>query len=334
MKKPYKGRQVDFSSEINPKGVPQKAKVAVRKAVKNSDSYPDNSCTALKNALARFHGINTDSLICTSGTTELIYLIMRALKPEQIITLSPVNPHIHRASEQHGAIVRPVILDEKNDFLLPLDKLLTSFAQCDMLFLTNPHEPVGQIIPQETIKALAEQARLNETFLVVDESLIDFCDNDETLVKDAPIRTHTLVLRSFSQFYALAGLRVGYGVAHKEVIRKLSFFKDPWTVSSVAQAAARAVLRDKRYRNETKDELKNEKTYLIKELKSLGFTIFNSHGNFFLVKGISKEMKMILHEKGYMIPEFIKDYDTITKIFVQKHVHNVRLIKTLRSILV
>jgi threonine-phosphate decarboxylase len=334
VKKSYKSSSVNFSCAINPAGVPQKAKAAVRKAVKKSDCYPDISCSLLRNALARYHKINADSIICGCGATELIYLIIRTLKPEKIMTLAPVNPFVSHAAWSYRASVTSLVLNEKDDFSIPLDIMLSSLAQCDLFFLTNPYEPVGRIIIPEAIKSLIAEAILKKTFLIVDESLIDFCDNSKTLISDAQELTHAIVLRSFSKFYALAGLRVGYGVAHKELINKFSLLKEPYTVNSVAQAAARATIGDRRYRDETKKETSNEKNFLIKELRAMGFTVFDCHGNFFLVKGLTDELKLRLKEKGYLLPQALKDYENITKIFVQSHTHNTRFIKTLRNLFV
>jgi threonine-phosphate decarboxylase len=103
-----------------------------------------------------------------------------------------------------------------------------------MAFLCNPNNPAGALLDRNDVMEIAEAAEKEKCLLVVDEAFIDFCP-DATVINDVQEKPYLAVLRSMTKIYALAGLRIGYGVFHNDLIEKIKRFKEPWTVNSLAQ---------------------------------------------------------------------------------------------------
>jgi threonine-phosphate decarboxylase len=320
---------IDFSKDTNPLGLSRKAKAAMRKAIKRVDTYPDTVPEKLIRHLSQYHHIQPESILCGCGTTELIDLIARAVKPKRVLTLSPSNPRYARAACQAQGDMDIFALEEANNFAVPVEQFIASIAGYELVFMANPNDPTGQLISKADMERIAQCASNHGTFLVIDESFMDFCNSDESFVISAEFLKTTAVLRSFSKFYALSGLRIGYVVANRDLIEKIQPYQTQWTVNFIAQVAALAVLRDKRYAMETKTTIFQEKAYLVKELIQSGCNIFPHEANFFLVDGLDKK-RLAQYGINFMASSFYGMSDRLTKIPVRKHRENAMLVKALK----
>ncbi|MEM2703029.1 MAG: histidinol-phosphate transaminase, partial [Candidatus Bathyarchaeia archaeon] len=183
-----------------------------------------------------------------------------------------------------------------------------------------------------------------DVYVIVDENYIDFVDpiEDYTLAHHVDRYENLFVVRSFSKFFGMPGIRIGYGIGHKKIVESLEAIRQPWCVNSLALIAAREALRDKEYIRKTKEYIRRERGQLSKLLKETGmFYVFPSETNFLLVKILKKEitarkLKEKLAEKGILIrdcsdfPGLDKSYFRIT---VRKAEENLTFIDTLKGIL-
>lgn len=360
---------IDFSSSINPLGISKKVKAEIRRQLKYLHNYPDPEARRLRRYLALYHGIDPETVLCGNGSTELIYLIVRALKPERVLIPAPTFSEYERACKTagYGVQVTSYKLKKEDNFDINPDEFiavmspssLTSSSAphhirgvgqgtpdspqvgeerglCNMAFLCNPNNPTGRLLGKNDILKIAEVARKLKCYLVVDEAFIDFCPEDSVIdfVKDNP---YLIVLRSLTKFYALSGLRVGYGVFPLQIIEKLKEFKEPWTVNSLAQRAAVIALKDKVYRRETFSLIEKEKGFLEKSFKKTGIEFFPSQTNFYLLSiDGSKEIYNRLKKKGILVREcsnFRGLDDTYIRIAVKSHRENKILIKEMAETL-
>jgi threonine-phosphate decarboxylase len=235
--------------------------------------------------IARHYRIDEGSVICGNGSTELIYLIPRALKPGRILLPAPTFSEYERAcgnSSNNLKIIR-CQLQGAQHFDLDPSVFISSMRGCDMAFLCNPNNPTGRLVRRRDVLTIADAAREQKCHLVVDEAFIDFCPG-ESVMKAVGKNPYLMVLRSMTKFYALAGLRLGFGVFAPAVAGQLKKFKEPWTVNILAEAAGKAVLQDSAYQAEPRENLRMEKEFLEKGLSRLGVGYIPSSANYYLLR--------------------------------------------------
>jgi histidinol-phosphate/aromatic aminotransferase/cobyric acid decarboxylase-like protein len=163
-----------------------------------------------------------------------------------------------------------------------VDRLARALDEADLLLVPNPHPLTGSVIPPDALALLISQAEQKRKLLVFDEASIEYTTaaSPVRLVVGSP---HALILRSFSLFHALAGLRIGYALGHPETLARLAPLIEPYPVASLAAAAAVASLRDSGYRTRTLKFLAEEKNYLKGKLARLHLEAIDTPSNLVLV---------------------------------------------------
>ena len=332
---------IDFSTSANPLGVSKKVKAEIRKHLKYLHSYPDPEAIRLRKRLAQYHGIAPEMILCGNGSTELIYLIARTLKPKKVLIPAPTFSEYERAtiiaqSLEHGAQIKYFVLKKENNWSINPDEFMTFMKDCNMAFLCNPNNPTGLLLKKDSVLKIAAAARDFKCYLIVDEAFIDYC-SDDSVIKEVENNPYLIVLRSMSLFYALPGLRLGYGVFPQHLIDRLKENKEPWTVNSLAQRAAVVALKDKVYREGTFRLMKEEKKFLEKSFKKIGIEFFQSDVNFYLLKMRNAyEIYQHLKKKGILVWDCsnFKGLDnTYIRVAVKSHKENTILIKELAAVL-
>ncbi|MDP3258956.1 MAG: aminotransferase class I/II-fold pyridoxal phosphate-dependent enzyme, partial [Thermodesulfovibrionales bacterium] len=189
---------IDFSASINPLGVPESVNSAIKDDIKHLYNYPDPDAKRLRSQLAKHHKINPESIICGNGSTELIYLVARALRPERVLIPAPTFSEYERACRiSYELRVMSYELREDNnydivtnDFIAHMkgdinSKLQTpnSKLKCDVAFLCNPNNPTGRVLKKADVIKIADASRKLKCYLVVDEAFIDFVP-EESVIKE------------------------------------------------------------------------------------------------------------------------------------------------------
>ena len=233
-------------------------------------------------------------------------------------------------------------LREKNNFYLDPDDFIKAIEEklptlsFDMVFLCNPNNPTGMLMKRDAVLKIADAARETKSYLIVDEAYIDFC-SDESVVKDVERNPYLIVLRSFSGFYSLPGLRFGYGIFPESLMARLSEQREPWTVNSLSQRAAVVALKDKVFRKESLNVIAKEKWFLEKNFKKIGIKCFHSDTHFFLVKmDNAVDRGRQLRDRGILVRncEGLRGLNSsYIRLVVRSHRENAQLIKALTSIL-
>jgi threonine-phosphate decarboxylase len=311
------GKIVDFSASINPVGVPKSAAHAMKKAIGRLYHYPEPYAEELSGRIADSIGVPAESVVCGNGSTELIYLIPRALRPTKLLVPEPTFLLYEKACIVSG--VRQVVgftLKDKNSFDLSTEEFVRAIPDndgddsqapsidnrsCTMAFLCNPNNPTGRLVPRKDVLQIAEAAAKSGCYLIVDEAFIDFCP-EESVCKEVAHNPYLIVLRSMTKFYALSGLRIGYGVFHLSVASRIKEYKEPWTVNSLAQRAAMAALDDEPYRQTSLDVVAEEKSFLENGFAGLDIPFFPSRANYYLIKPPkAPQIKLFLEERGVLV---------------------------------
>lgn len=272
-----------FASNENPLGPSPRAIEAVRAASENLHRYADAGAVALREALAAKLGVTPAHVLPTCGSNEMILLACQALlRPgDDVVVHDPSFLMYPIAVRSFGGRTVKV---RREDLGIDLDGVRRAIGErTRMVIVCSPNNPTGDIVPFEALSAFVESVPPN-VLVAVDEAYFEFVDDPAygtavPLVLRHPDRP-ILVMRTFSKAYALASLRVGYGVAAPELISVFDRIRQPFNLNGVAQAAALASLGDPEQVRRSVQHVREQRGPLDVGLRDLGAEVRSGHGNF------------------------------------------------------
>jgi len=330
---------LDFSANVNPLGPSSAALRAAMRALDVSDRYPDEETTELRKAIARYFGVRPGHIVCGNGSTALIHLIPRVYRPRKVLVPVPTFTEYAAAAAAAGGEGIAYPLKEKDGFRVDPIEMAFALKGVDMVFLCNPNNPTGLLIPRGEMREILNYALKEGVRVVVDEAFMDFIDN-ESLVKDAVQSQHLICLRAFTKFYGMPGLRVGYAVANEETAASLATSLEPWSVSTLAERAAVAALNDWGYTKKTRSLIAKERDRLLSALRLLpGVEPFPSSVNFIFIKLASMDSRSLtqtLGQRGILIRDcssFPNLNSRFVRIAVRTRKENEKLLAALRDVI-
>ncbi|MFC1955870.1 histidinol-phosphate transaminase [Chloroflexota bacterium] len=272
-------RVIKLASAENPLGPSPMAVRAIENAVQNISLYPDWRAEQLRDAIAQHNNVRMEQVIASCGETELISQIIRAFSKEgdEILFPIPTFP----IYEQTALVERrqPIFLAE--DLNSNPEKLIQAVTKkTKVVILTSPNNPLSTIVEQEALRYILDHLS-PQILVLLDEAYIDY---SETGSQASLLHQYNnlVILRTFSKIYGLAGLRVGYGMAHKVIIQALMKMKPTWNIGILAIVGATAALEDKEHYEKTRCLIQDGRDYLIKRLSELSTVSVNMkpQGNF------------------------------------------------------
>ncbi|MEE9258801.1 MAG: threonine-phosphate decarboxylase, partial [Nitrospinaceae bacterium] len=292
---------IDFSASINPLGPPNCVHSALRDSAQYLDEYPDPQAAALRTVLSERLGISPDRITAANGSTELIYLIPYLWsKNKEVALVTPCFSEYERAFRTAGVSVRNIPLDAENGFHFDPDPFLFQLQGLKNLggvVIGNPNSPAGNLWKADSLSALVHFCEKRNLFLVIDETFIEFCGYEHSPLKQIDNNRHLILVRSMTKFYALPGLRLGYGIMHPGWIEKLESRRPPWSVNAIAQAVGKSVLGDTEFPDRVREFIRKERNFLYKGLKEIpALEVFSSDANFLLFRlreGTERESKAL-----------------------------------------
>ncbi len=282
-------RLVDFSASINPLGpsplVLRAAETALRRGIAH---YPDPDCAALLGTLAKRLRVNPNNLLLGNGSAELLYVLARALPIRRALILGPTFTEYERAVLAAGGRADYLHAARAEEYAPPLAEAAAALAgsriRFDVVFLCNPNSPTGRVVGRTAVLELVRAAAKRGIWAVVDEAFIDYAE-EASVLREVRQQGHLLVLRSFTKFYAVPGLRLGCLVGPQGLIATLKAQQPPWTVNVVAQAAGVAALRDRGHERASLAYMERARRQLANALRAIGgVTVFPSAANFLLLE--------------------------------------------------
>jgi len=276
-----------LASNENPLGPSPKALDALRAAASDMHRYPDGNATALRAALGERHHISPDEIVVGNGSAELIELLVRTFcapgSADEVLAGDPSFAIYRLEAEAHG--VRFVGVRMTADYGYDVDGLLrAASAKTKICFIANPNNPTGTYLPRADLLRLLRELPAH-VILAVDEAYFEYATADD--YPDALTmrgeRERLLAMRTFSKAYGLAGLRVGYLVAPRELAGYVQRVRPAFNVNSLAQVAAMAAMHDDEHVRRTREVTQNGMAYLSRELERLGIRYWPSQANFLFV---------------------------------------------------
>ena len=292
---------LDFSVSSNPFPPP----AGVRKILSTIaiERYPDSEATELRQCLAAKLGVAPGNILAGSGAVELIRLISLAyFSPgDSVLILEPTFGEYNVACHIAGAEVVSQWGIEEENFAPRMEETLNLIRQLRprAVFICNPNNPTGHYLTRQDIEMVVDTC--GDGLLILDEVYITFVDGNWSPM-DMVSRDNVVIVRSMTKDYALAGLRLGYTVAHERIIDALRRVCPPWNVNVAAQKAGVAALEDVGYLESCQREITTAKRFLMDELDRIGFTLVPSSTNYFLVKVTNAEdFRSALLRQGILV---------------------------------
>jgi threonine-phosphate decarboxylase len=275
---------LDFSANINPRGLPRRAQERLARDASDSrllSFYPDPSARRLRQALSGHLGVSPDAIAVGPGAEALLAPIFRAMNARRALIPVPAFSEYRRVCEQVGIQFVPFPLHRAELFRLPADSFRKRIEadSPDVVLVNNPHNPSGVVLQAgEARSVLDSQARL-----VLDEAFADYIP-EISLAREASAHPSLIVLRSLTKFYGCPALRVGYAVAHPDIIRRIQGLLPTWAVTQLALDALAEALGDREYAAGSLRENATERARLAGLLNGLGLFVFPSAANYLFLE--------------------------------------------------
>ena len=333
---------VDFSASINPLGMAPGVSAALAGCFDRLLHYPDKGAAELKESLAGYHGVEQSEIAVANGSTELIHLLPRVVGGKKGLIVAPAFAEYALALGRAGWQTDYFTLQSGDGFSVSLPALQERLREgYDLLFICNPGNPTGALIPQPVIAEIIELCRQSGTFLVLDEAFIDFCEEESAkhLIRGAE---RGLLLRSMTKFFAIPGLRLGYAIGAPGTIESISSLQDPWSVNTAAQVAGIASLIDADYCTRTRRYNEIERERLAMEIAGLTcLRVYQSRANYLLIEILNGmkagELRSRLLKKGILIRD-CSNFEGLDgrffRVAVRLREENERLLENLRQSLI
>ena len=297
---------LDYSSNINPYGIPESLKSRIIENLEILERYPDPDYVELREKLANLNNVNLSDIILGNGATEIIFLFMKVINPKKILIVSPTFGEYERAvkaTEIPGDIVSLSCsgdnknienkeieieyfeLKESDDFKLNIGNLKNELEKkYDLLIICNPNNPTGKFLKLTQTEEILKECNKYDTKLFIDEAFIEFLADGmkESIINTEENKKNLFVTRAFTKFFAIPGLRLGYGMYFdKELEQKISEKKEPWSVNNIAEMAGLTVLDDTEYIEKTLKWITKEKIYMYEKLNEIsGIKVYETEVNF------------------------------------------------------
>ena len=339
------GDIIKLASNENPLGPSRPALAAMRKALAQVNLYPDGNAFYLKQKLAAKLNVATTNLILGNGSNEIIEFIGHALLAPSRIT-HHASPPAEVVVSQYCFAVYPivtalfgaklVIVPAKN-YGHDLDAMLAAITpDTRVVFVANPNNPTGTLAAPENLKRFIE-AVPTHVLIALDEAYFEFVTGAPDLLAEirSSARPNLLLMRTFSKIYGLAGLRLGYGIGHPELISELEKIRQPFNLNAIIQAGALAALDDTAHVERTRRNNARGLKFYARAFRKLKLEVIPSSANFLLVRvgdgqavfnAMQKLGVIVRPMAGYQLPEWIR-------ISVGTPKENVRCLEALRTAL-
>jgi histidinol-phosphate aminotransferase len=326
---------IKLASNENPLGPSPAALAAMQKVLAHLNLYPDGNAFYLKRRLADTLGVDAENLVLGNGSSELIEFVGHALlEPGADVVMSQYSFLLYfLITRLFNA--NPVVVPARN-YAHDLPAMLAAITpRTRVVFVANPNNPTGTLASRAEVIRFLDAVPEN-VLVVMDEAYLNFLEEPADLL---PLirggRANLLLLRTFSKIFGLAGLRIGYGIAHPDVVANLEIIRAPFNINSIAQAGALAALDDADHVRRTRANNTAGLRFFDAGFRALGLEFIPSVGNFILVrvgdgKRIFEEMQkhgvIVRPMGGYDLPDWVR-------ISIGTAAENERCLAALRGVL-
>ena len=335
-------RLLDFSVNINPLGMSPMGLSALSDFFsREAGRYPDIECRELKKALSDYYKIPVSCISCGNGATELMYVLMRVLRPSSVYVPDPCFSEYEKAADAENIPVYSYALDGTRNFCVKDWSFIEAIPKKSVIYAGNPNNPDGRFLVKDDFLRLAKAAARTDSWLILDESFVDFSESDVSYRSCISQNPHLIIVTSLTKFFAVPGLRIGCTFSSPEIAEKISSALYPWNVNGPVQLYIKAALSDKKYIAESRRYVQEERKRFCHMLgKISAIQLFPGTVNFILLRLTNGHDAAWLQEKlfphGFLIRQCgnYKGLDnTYFRLAIRKQDENDKLFQVLSEIL-
>ena len=301
---------IRLDSNENPLGPSPRAMEAMRRALADVHTYPDNDCTALSSKLSELHQIPADQILVTAGSTGMLSLLCHTLLAPELNAVSSEKSFIVYGMAVRATGAELMETPTRNDGFDLAAILGVINRNTRLVFLANPNNPTGTVLDADELERFISDVP-KHVVVVLDEAYYEFAAHFAERHKVEYSRSlrylrqgaSVVVLRTFSKAHGLAGLRIGYGLGPAELLSYCRRMQDTYSVSSVAQAAALAAIDDDDHVTRSVTHNAKQAESLSAGLLELGFTVTPTWANF-LYCSLGQDAELVarrLREQGVSV---------------------------------
>ncbi len=329
---------LDCSANVSPLGLPEGVRRAVAEALHTAERYPDPLCRELCAAIGARERVPADWCLCGNGAADLIYRAVRAIGPKRALVTAPTFSEYQAALDTVGCITETWRLSEESGFRLEEGVLGAITSETDVMFLCEPNNPTGITSDRSLLERVCDRCVETDTWLVLDECFLDFVERPEAHTQTGRLADmpKLVIVKSFTKMYAMAGLRLGYCLcSNPGMLTAMRREGPPWAVSSLAQRAGIAALKENDYVQRVRNLIATERRRMLRSLRDMGVATIDGEANYLLFRsreGLAEQLR----ERGILIRN-CASFDGLDghwyRIAVQGTQQNDRLLWTLREVL-
>lgn len=326
-----------LASNENPFGCSPAVQDAIRKELSNISLYPDGGAVELTGVLAEHLGVQPNQLLFGAGSDDVILMIARAylVQGDETVMASHTFPQYKHNAEIEGAVCVEVPLkDGAHDLPAMLARVN---GKTKIVWICNPNNPTGTMVSHQEVESFMKQVS-PDVMVVLDEAYAEYNTSSDYPDGLGLLTNYKnlVLLRTFSKIYGLASLRIGYAIAHPEVIHTVNQVREPFNTTRFSQAAAIAAIKDQEYVEKCREANREGLAYLQEQFERMGLTYFPAHGNFIMVdvKRSAEPVFDGLLRKGYIVRGGHKlDFPTMIRVTVGSREQNEGFIAALEQVL-
>ena len=278
-----------YNANLNPLGIPDSVKLAIKENIGTIAKYPDIYYNKLKKAVADYANVSLENVVMGNGSEDILKLYAALLTPKKACLLSPGSMEYVKVLQPYNTEITYFELKEENEFELDVNELADSLTEdLDLLIVANPNNPTSKKVELEDIKKLLEACKQKNIFLIVDEMYIEFIDNylNYTSVPLIQEYENLAVIRSVSKFFAVPGLRFAYAIMNNSELGPIvDMITTKNNIASLTAIAITNMFMDTKYIEESQSVVHTERSLVYLAMStSRSIHLFKPDANFMLVK--------------------------------------------------
>lgn len=332
--------EYDFSINLNPIDCSEVSKKIMDESLNKLRNYPDPLQRDFRAAVASIEGVKPDEVYGGNGASEILLCLAAMIDPKKVLIPNPsFGGYKHVLSIVSNCKIVEYTMKEEQGFVL--DRIFLGVLEyeaqngLDLLFLTNPNNPTGKIIPKDVLEKTFKICKEYGVRVIVDECFIRMSQNSYSLTQYINNYNGLFIVNAFTKLFSIPGVRVGYAISSKENIEKLTHYFPEWNMSTIAQTAGiicSKYLEENNWQEDTLKVIAKERDYLANGLRELGYKVFDSDTVFLLL--YSKEnLYDYLIEKKILIRDcsnFKGLMQGFYRVAVKSHEENEMLLAALK----
>ena len=314
----------DFSVNTNPLGMPEDVKEKLKENLGNiCQVYPEETCYELRKSISLKENISEHQIMCGNGASELIYGLVRAIRPRKALVVVPSFSEYIRALRANDSEIVYYQLAPERDFIVAEDIMSYLTPELDMVFLCNPNNPTGKLIEPDLMLDIITYCRMNRIYVVIDECFMDFVKDYKKHTRKGliPYNPYVVILNALTKIFAFPGIRIGYAMTSDvDLIHAVNVQLPSWNED---------------YVEESRKYVFRERGYMYEEMKKMGFKVYEPSANFIFFQSDIPLYQELLDR--HILIRNCDNFDGIMhgycRVAIKKHDENEILLKEMKDII-